>query len=237
MSEQLKPCPFCGSEAEFKVSQGLFWVGCGGVPKCLAMSGMLLDRQDMAIAAWNTRVHDTEVSVALARAAALQVTNVEQQQWILACEKAIKTSESRAEEIQQWYHQAEKRERLANSKMMASQLEMQKMQAERDAFRDALSDIIGDGIQPVDCENHCVMCLMQIAEDALSGRELVTRGSVLRQENDALRRKVDALILALEAARHEMICAAASGCVRLECVDKALAVATQKTIEARRARA
>lgn len=152
---------------------------------------MLLDRQDMAIAAWNTRVHDTEVSVALARAAALQVTNVEQQQWILACEKAIKTSESRAEEIQQWYHQAEKRERLANSKMMAAQLEMQKMQAERDAL----------------------LAAMSMGEKGMLARI------------DQLQAELAEMVMALEAARHEMICAAASGCVRLECVDKALAEA------------
>jgi len=41
--------------------------------------------------------------------------------------------------------------------------------------------------------------------------------------------RADALLLALEAARHEMICAAASGCVRLECVDKALAEARKET--------
>ena len=33
---------------------------------------------------------------------------------------------------------------------------------------------------------------------------------------------------ALEAARHEMICASASGCVRLECVDKAIAEARKQ---------
>lgn len=42
--------------------------------------------------------------------------------------------------------------------------------------------------------------------------------------------RAEALLLALEAARHEMICAAASGRVRLENIDKALA-------EARRAKA
>ena len=85
MSEQLKPCPFCGSEAEFKVSQGLFWIGCGGVPKCLAMSGMLLANRDMAIAAWNTRVHYSELTSANARA---EKAEKERDCWKRGCHKA-----------------------------------------------------------------------------------------------------------------------------------------------------
>jgi len=44
----------------------------------------------------------------------------------------------------------------------------------------------------------------------------------LERELSAATARADALLLALECARHEMICAAASGQVRLENIDKVL---------------
>ena len=51
------------------------------------------------------------------------------------------------------------------------------------------------------------------------------RESFYMRELTAATARANALLLALEAARHEAICAAASGRVRLENIDKTLAAA------------
>lgn len=62
----LKPCPFCGGEAE--LCDDLHWQGnpqrqgfCGWCPKCDLSLEYLNDRQ-AAIAAWNTRTHDATLT-------------------------------------------------------------------------------------------------------------------------------------------------------------------------------
>ena len=55
MTDELKKCPFCGSEAElnFQELYGYF-VSC---PKCLARSRALMRKQN-AIDAWNRRANN-----------------------------------------------------------------------------------------------------------------------------------------------------------------------------------
>ena len=53
MTEQLKPCPFCGGEAEF--IGGLPKSGCDRVECTKCWAEVYGDDRDEAIAAWNTR--------------------------------------------------------------------------------------------------------------------------------------------------------------------------------------
>lgn len=54
MSEELKPCPFCGGEAKLPNSGGVFWAICNN---CCTYQQITHDRAE-AIAAWNKRQHD-----------------------------------------------------------------------------------------------------------------------------------------------------------------------------------
>ena len=50
MSDELKPCPFCGEPAALKTGMGEFWVECERV--CQRMT----NRKSEAVEHWNTRV-------------------------------------------------------------------------------------------------------------------------------------------------------------------------------------
>lgn len=52
MSDELKPCPFCGEEAEVRYQSNLYGVRC---KKCLATVAAF-DTEAEAIEAWNQRV-------------------------------------------------------------------------------------------------------------------------------------------------------------------------------------
>ena len=54
MSDELKPCPFCGGKAKLKTygDRDVFWAEC---PKCYVKMPMVWE-QEKAIRAWNTRV-------------------------------------------------------------------------------------------------------------------------------------------------------------------------------------
>lgn len=61
MSEELKPCPFCGGDAEFHTEKGVTgelygWVGCN---RCDAMSCHIdlrsMHQREHPIDAWNLR--------------------------------------------------------------------------------------------------------------------------------------------------------------------------------------
>lgn len=62
MGENLKPCPFCGGEAQVvrKPYEPKFCVGCGD-DACLGFSGLgwLYETEDHAAAAWNRRAERT----------------------------------------------------------------------------------------------------------------------------------------------------------------------------------
>lgn len=61
MSDELKPCPFCGSEAEIVNEGGQFLVGCLNADTCAISPFIILDIQDVenaeskAVAGWNWR--------------------------------------------------------------------------------------------------------------------------------------------------------------------------------------
>lgn len=57
MSEELKPCPFCGAEAEQKFSRKPFEVGSRGYgcTKCDAMVSGFTGIPELQAAAWNRR--------------------------------------------------------------------------------------------------------------------------------------------------------------------------------------
>lgn len=55
MSEELKPCPFCGDKAVQKDMDTPFkngWIGC---PKCHCFIDWIKNGKPQAITAWNTR--------------------------------------------------------------------------------------------------------------------------------------------------------------------------------------
>lgn len=57
MNEKLKPCPFCGGEAEITKTYAFdyyFYVGC---QRCRVETGYY-DTEEEAINAWNTRVEE-----------------------------------------------------------------------------------------------------------------------------------------------------------------------------------
>ena len=60
MPEALKPCPFCGGDAEFcgNTQHQMFWVLC---KRCHASPGDKRNRAE-AITAWNTRPTDPEIA-------------------------------------------------------------------------------------------------------------------------------------------------------------------------------
>lgn len=67
MSEELKPCPFCGEtpdasdKATFRYTDGHKWgavVCCGTGPEVRTGYGEISHWKDDAITAWNTRTHD-----------------------------------------------------------------------------------------------------------------------------------------------------------------------------------
>lgn len=56
MTEQLKPCPFCGSEAELRFSEGesgkrYYWIPCKKCSCCQT----IFDTPQEAVSAWNNR--------------------------------------------------------------------------------------------------------------------------------------------------------------------------------------
>ena len=70
MSEELKPCPFCGGEAEFHTDKGFTgelygWVGCGqcDATSCQIDVRSMQPEETHPIAAWNTR-HTIETQAA-----------------------------------------------------------------------------------------------------------------------------------------------------------------------------
>ena len=56
MNAELKPCPFCGSEAELFEAPGVYFVECSN-PKCNYPTNW--DTKEEAVTAWNTRVYKT----------------------------------------------------------------------------------------------------------------------------------------------------------------------------------
>lgn len=60
MSNELKPCPFCGGRAYLSERMnGGYYVECESIGGCLAESGKY-DTKGQAIEAWNRRVVDTD---------------------------------------------------------------------------------------------------------------------------------------------------------------------------------
>ena len=59
MSE-LKPCPFCGGEAEFLVYEYSVNSGTVECKSCATTSNLITDRES-AIKAWNTRANEQEM--------------------------------------------------------------------------------------------------------------------------------------------------------------------------------
>lgn len=60
MSNELKPCPFCGGRAYLSERMnGGYYVECESINGCLAESGNY-DTRGQAIEAWNRRVVDTD---------------------------------------------------------------------------------------------------------------------------------------------------------------------------------
>lgn len=65
MSEELKPCPFCGNkkiDLHIKLtSVGNYFVFCGTEPRYLCGIGPMKKTRDEAIAAWNRRAPSPEI--------------------------------------------------------------------------------------------------------------------------------------------------------------------------------
>ncbi len=61
MKDEIKPCPFCGSEASFGSGPGYIFVSC---PECLAGNSLAMDnlkgQKEDAIEHWNKRVTPVE---------------------------------------------------------------------------------------------------------------------------------------------------------------------------------
>lgn len=64
MSEELKPCPFCGSAALLltNTKTGHYWGECGST-QCAAEAATTTDKAE-AVAAWNTRAPDARIAAA-----------------------------------------------------------------------------------------------------------------------------------------------------------------------------
>ena len=54
MNEELKPCPFCGSEAMFEADGEIGWICCSN-KDCPAWDTKIFETTDEAIEAWNRR--------------------------------------------------------------------------------------------------------------------------------------------------------------------------------------
>ena len=59
--EKLKPCPFCGADAELKLVDGLYWVQCGGMECRVTSCTDGINDDEEAIKWWNTRPTEPEV--------------------------------------------------------------------------------------------------------------------------------------------------------------------------------
>ena len=55
MSNELKPCPFCGGEAGFEYDSGMVCIDCDD---CFATTGLFMS-QDIATKKWNARTQPT----------------------------------------------------------------------------------------------------------------------------------------------------------------------------------
>lgn len=64
MSEQLKPCPFCGGEAALLCTDNGWLVQCWQCWAYMGTSGLGFDTSEKAVEAWNRRVGDDEPSIA-----------------------------------------------------------------------------------------------------------------------------------------------------------------------------
>ena len=71
MSEELKPCPFCGGDASVGHTKVAYFVNC---PDCLVATNILAPDSGQTkaevIAAWNTRAPDADLTPRLAAAEA-----------------------------------------------------------------------------------------------------------------------------------------------------------------------
>ena len=68
MSDELKPCPFCGGEAQVQhdYERGEYRVLCFGDKCNLVPSTFFFEKKSRAISAWNTRIPDLSRLDALA---------------------------------------------------------------------------------------------------------------------------------------------------------------------------
>ena len=60
MSNELKPCPFCGSEAEPVFRGKCNYITCSNVEECWCGMTCPVSTKEEAIAIWNRRVVDTD---------------------------------------------------------------------------------------------------------------------------------------------------------------------------------
>ena len=59
MNDELKPCPFCGGEAEIEECGGMWAVECTEYETCGCELNMAFGSKAEAVAAWNTRAERT----------------------------------------------------------------------------------------------------------------------------------------------------------------------------------
>jgi hypothetical protein len=59
MSDEIKPCPFCGGEAKLIGEPKCYWINCQN-SDCLTSSGINQKTEEEAIQYWNRRVDKSE---------------------------------------------------------------------------------------------------------------------------------------------------------------------------------
>ncbi len=62
MSEELKPCPFCGGDAFLHESDEFWYVSCN---HCINQTTHFYNGKDIVIDRWNTRVDDAKLKLAV----------------------------------------------------------------------------------------------------------------------------------------------------------------------------